>query len=64
LAGLNDWAGLAPQLLGGLEPESLQEFTPMPATPMTPLPKLLGGRDPRPPGLTPLIRSTPNTSKV
>ena len=32
LEGLNDWAGLAPQLLGGLEPESLQEFTPMAMT--------------------------------
>jgi len=33
IGGLNDWAGLVPQLLGGLEPESLQEFTPMPPAP-------------------------------
>src|SRR6218665_812975 len=29
IGGLNHWAGLAPQLLVGLEPESLQGFTPM-----------------------------------
>ena len=32
LGGLNDWAGLAPQLLGELEPDGLQEFTPMRVT--------------------------------